>query len=387
MHLHIVHRLPIVAAALLLIVPLVGVQMGASLITRHHAAQEFQSATETALQQKQHSLDVLNDLRKETGHKKLLGRRLHEIERERRKLQREIANLHTEADLKGSAPEQQHDAVEIAKQLKDARFSQELSPVKATRMLQRLVHKSGLDDNGKLPLALHSVFAAEKVIALRQQDEKLLKQEKVVGRHYVRNEQRVRASTYQLTEARKMVRQVQSVVFELQTELERIDAQIARFQERRDIANGTLDPQHNKYEEAKGYEVEFQWPAKARISAGYLSASYKKFFGIPHYGLDIAVPQGTPVKAVADGIVYLARDAGMGYSYVLIAHRDGYTSLYGHMSQIAVRTGQEVSAGVVIGLSGGGKGTPGAGNVTTGSHLHLEITKDGKHIDPLTKLP
>jgi murein DD-endopeptidase MepM/ murein hydrolase activator NlpD len=98
------------------------------------------------------------------------------------------------------------------------------------------------------------------------------------------------------------------------------------------------------------------------------------------------VPQGTKVKAAADGVVFLARDAGLGFSYVLIGHRDGYATLYGHLSSISIKTGDPVSAGQEIGRSGGAKGGPGSGLVTTGSHLHLELIHNGIHIDPLPLL-
>jgi len=90
----------------------------------------------------------------------------------------------------------------------------------------------------------------------------------------------------------------------------------------------------------------------------------------------------------ADGIVFLARDGGKsGFSYILIGHRDGYATLYGHMSSIAVSTGDEVASGQGIGLSGGTPGTHGAGPMTTGAHLHFEVIRNGTHINPSLVLP
>jgi murein DD-endopeptidase MepM/ murein hydrolase activator NlpD len=76
-----------------------------------------------------------------------------------------------------------------------------------------------------------------------------------------------------------------------------------------------------------------------------------------------------------------------GYSYILIVHRDGYATLYGHLSSFLVATGDQVKKGQVIGLSGATPGTHGAGPMTTGPHLHFEVIKNGKHIDPLSVLP
>ncbi len=123
-------------------------------------------------------------------------------------------------------------------------------------------------------------------------------------------------------------------------------------------------------------------PAKG-ISAYYLESAYYKVFHMKHNAIDIRTPQGTPIHAPADGVIYRAQDNGFGYSYVMIAHAGGYMTLYGHVSDIMVMDGQSVKAGDVIGLSGATPGTKGAGLYTTGPHLHFEILKDGVHVDPL----
>jgi murein DD-endopeptidase MepM/ murein hydrolase activator NlpD len=104
-----------------------------------------------------------------------------------------------------------------------------------------------------------------------------------------------------------------------------------------------------------------------------------------HTGIDIGVPQGTPIHATAAGTVVLATTnlangvpVGFG-TYVLIAHGGGVYSLYGHLSSLGVRTGQQVAAGQVIGLSGS------TGN-STGPHLHFEVRKGTTPVDPLPLL-
>jgi len=146
-------------------------------------------------------------------------------------------------------------------------------------------------------------------------------------------------------------------------------------------------------EVARAYELSdlpplFVWPVNGPVTAGYLDAAYVTVFGVPHRAVDIAVPQATAIRAISDGIVFAVKDGGArGYSYVLIAHRNGYASLYGHVSSSLVAKGDIVNAGQIIALSGGKPGTHGAGPMTTGAHVHLEITKDGAHIDPQTVLP
>jgi murein DD-endopeptidase MepM/ murein hydrolase activator NlpD len=97
-----------------------------------------------------------------------------------------------------------------------------------------------------------------------------------------------------------------------------------------------------------------------------------------HPGMDFAVPVGTPVKAVGDGIVIEAHEDGYnkGYGgYVKVEHGNGRHSLYAHLSHVDVAVGDQVAAGDKIALSGNT-------GVSTGPHLHLEIRQDGKHQDP-----
>lgn len=96
-----------------------------------------------------------------------------------------------------------------------------------------------------------------------------------------------------------------------------------------------------------------------------------------HPGVDIAVPVGTPVRAAGGGTVALAGvndDYGM---FVLIHHPDGYETMYGHASRLLVSDGEEVAAGQVIALSGN------TGR-STAPHLHFEIRREGRSVDPLT---
>ena len=368
MHIH--NRLPVVVAGLLLI-PLAGVHMTASLFQREQTAVQFYGVTQQAHDHTRHSRMLLRDQELQQEHTSVVWKKLHSIERERRILQRQMNALRTEVQLHGSAGNTDGDR---SAQLTRQRFSQPLSFSKAKRLINRLTFRAGHSD----------ISMAERLLALKEQDHSLLQKEHQLTSHLALSERRVRASTQQLRAARQMTRQVQEVIDALQSQLERIDVQITRWQERRGIADGSLEAQRNKY--AEPGDPVFIWPAKARISAGFRDHSYRKFFGIPHNGIDIAIGHGTPVHASTDGVVFLARDAGMGYSYVLIGHRNGFATLYGHLSQIAVQSGQEVQSGEVIGRSGGAKGTRGAGTVTTGAHLHFEVIQNGEHVDPLTVL-
>ncbi len=98
----------------------------------------------------------------------------------------------------------------------------------------------------------------------------------------------------------------------------------------------------------------------------------------PHKGIDFAVPQGTPIKAVVEGNVEVVRDEGnisFGKS-VRIRTDDGRLTIYAHLSQPKVHVGQHVEFGDVIGNSGN------TGN-STGPHLHFQVNINGKPVNPM----
>ncbi len=94
-----------------------------------------------------------------------------------------------------------------------------------------------------------------------------------------------------------------------------------------------------------------------------------------HSGVDFEAKQGQPVFATADGIV---EKAGWYYSYgntVIIKHENGYETLYGHLTRVNVKDGQSVKSGDLIGNAG-------STGRSTGTHLHYEIIKNGKNLNP-----
>lgn len=121
--------------------------------------------------------------------------------------------------------------------------------------------------------------------------------------------------------------------------------------------------------------VRFVWPTE-----GYISSNYGPRWGRFHYGIDIAARTGTPLVAIAAGVV---SDAGwrQGYGYMVrIDHQNGWESVYGHASRLFVRSGQSVRSGQQIAAVGQ------TGNAT-GPHVHLEMIYQGKHQNPLKHLP
>src|SRR5579875_819679 len=116
---------------------------------------------------------------------------------------------------------------------------------------------------------------------------------------------------------------------------------------------------------------------KFRLSSEYGELSEVRN-GIPHHGIDLAMPQGTELRSVMNGVVEKVVDYGnnnLGKG-VFVRNDDGTLSIYGHMSKIAVKTGEQLHAGETIGFSGDS-------GFSTGPHLHYGM-KDaaGQWIDP-----
>ena len=129
-------------------------------------------------------------------------------------------------------------------------------------------------------------------------------------------------------------------------------------------------------------------PAHASISA-----TTRRHRDYP--AVDLAMPEGTPVFAMVDGVVstangstgiYVPGSPGHCGNTVVIAGIDGAAYTYCHLSAVAVSTDDQVQAGQAIGLSGGRPGASGAGN-TTGPHLHLSIRAYGQAVCPQPRAP
>jgi murein DD-endopeptidase MepM/ murein hydrolase activator NlpD len=121
-------------------------------------------------------------------------------------------------------------------------------------------------------------------------------------------------------------------------------------------------------------------PARGRLSDRYGWRNHpvyrKRLF---HAGIDIAAPKGSPIKAAMSGkVIYAGRRSGYG-KLVIISHSNGYSTRYAHCSSILVKKGQQVKQGQLVARVG-------ATGVATGNHLHFEVRKNGKTLNPLTYL-
>jgi len=136
----------------------------------------------------------------------------------------------------------------------------------------------------------------------------------------------------------------------------------------------------NRVTPQREWSGEFAKPAEAEISDVF--GSERIFNGktsSPHLGLDFRVPTGTPVAAMNDGTVLLARPLYFEGNFVVLDHGQGLLTLYLHLSEFKVKEGDQVKRGEIVGLSGG------TGRAT-GPHLHVAVRWQGTYLDPSSLL-
>lgn len=256
-----------------------------------------------------------------------------------------------------------------------------------------LVNAKSVDDVFKAAADLHSVngdlrktVAATKTTREALNDDFQKQTEKLKGLDELRVKLEVQIRKLQDKRAAKEVLAAQTqsseeeyreLVQELRQEQQAISSRINELQNKVDSSIDSSDPNPSA----------ITWPVQGIITALFHDPTYPFRYLFQHSGLDIAVPQGTPVEAAAPGVVAWARTGTKDYgNYVMIIHTNGLATLYAHLSRIDVKQDQIVSRGDIIGLSGGRPGTPGAG-LSTGPHVHFEVRKGGIPVNPRPFLP
>src|SRR5207248_982710 len=124
---------------------------------------------------------------------------------------------------------------------------------------------------------------------------------------------------------------------------------------------------------ATGALPTFRWPVRGKVITSYGA----KTNGKANDGINLAVPEGTPVKAAEDGVVAYSGNELKGYgNLVLVRHTNGYVTAYAHASELMVKRGDTIKRGQIIAKSGqsGEVGSP---------QLHFEIRKGSSLVDPL----
>lgn len=123
----------------------------------------------------------------------------------------------------------------------------------------------------------------------------------------------------------------------------------------------------------EAYLASLQFPVLVPVE-GFWARGFDASRG--HYGLDIAVEEGTPIRSIGDGYVVFADWTNDGGYVVAVQHADGYLSAYKHNSRLLKRVGDRVRSREAVALSGN------TGEITTGPHLHVELWRNGLAQDP-----
>lgn len=122
---------------------------------------------------------------------------------------------------------------------------------------------------------------------------------------------------------------------------------------------------------------KMMWPVTGKVSSGFGKRGKRRM----HAGLDLPMPKGTPIAAALDGVVLetcttqTRKYRGYGNA-VLINHGNGIVTMYAHCSSVSVKAGQNIRQGEIVGLVGN------TGRTTT-HHVHFEVRKNGKAVDPI----
>lgn len=128
--------------------------------------------------------------------------------------------------------------------------------------------------------------------------------------------------------------------------------------------------------EAPATKVIFQWPVKGKITKRFEISRVRR-----HSGIDISAPEGTPVMAADKGEVIYSDDNLVGYgNLIIIRHKGGFASVYAHNKRNLVKAGDNVRRGQEIAKVG-------RTGWATGPHLHFEVRRKNKAVNPLKYLP
>jgi len=195
-------------------------------------------------------------------------------------------------------------------------------------------------------------------------------------------EQKITAKGVILDETRESERTFQKLLAQTKAEQAAINSDLTilerKIRERLEASDSNFVP---------GGNVILSWPIPFNgITAYFHDPDYPFRYIFEHPAVDLRASQGTAIKAPAAGYVGRAKNSGYGYSYIMLIHNGGLATVYGHVSRILVSEDAYVTRGQIIGYTGGAPGTPGAGNLTTGPHLHFEVRLNGIPVNPLDYL-
>lgn len=225
--------------------------------------------------------------------------------------------------------------------------------------------------------AIHASLKEERTNRDLAQDALAGKQQELVAeREQLEDDRSLKNAVLVETESSEL--RYRYLVAELQREQQEADEDIGRLEK-------ALREKINVADRLGGGDTVLSWPVDPSrgLSTKFHDPEYPFRYVFDHPGIDIRAYQSTPIRAPASGIVARAKDAGYGYSYIMLLHNNDISTVFGHVSRISVQEDTFVERGEIIGYSGGMPGTLGAGRMTTGPHLHFEVRKGGIPVDPM----
>ena len=180
----------------------------------------------------------------------------------------------------------------------------------------------------------------------------------------------------------KQMQEIQAEIDELQSNINEYASVIREYEAQEKALNAEISKMQEelkKQENPPTATGAYTWPCPScwLITSGFGNRPHPLGGGVKfHAGVDIGAQQGAPIVAADGGNVQTSTNGGGYGNYVIIYHGNGRSTLYGHMSSRAVKAGDTVQKGQVIGYVGS------TGNVT-GPHLHFEVRIDGAPVNPL----
>jgi len=209
---------------------------------------------------------------------------------------------------------------------------------------------------------------------IRQNERQTATQNRKLGQLASQRERQVAQIRTQRKTYEAAAAELEKTAKDIQRLLARLERQRQAEAQRRK-AGGTAEPFTGDFAKARH---QLAWPVEGNVVGRFGPERHPRFGTTTlNNGIDIAAAAGTGVRAVARGRVdFISEDFAAFGRVVVVNHGSGYYTLYGHLSQIAVRQGQEVPAGHVIGCVGD------SGTSLKGTVLHFEVRNGGTALDP-----
>lgn len=273
----------------------------------------------------------------------------------------------------------------------------ELSGLMKDRLLD--IYKYGEAGKMRTLFASRSVFEAVETAYLlkrvNERDEAILSQlqqrvqnmdlsRRTMDEHQARLKEKSQAVEEQRDKYTRSIKETNKFITSIQRQKALAEKAVAEAEEAQKAAGAMIAELQRKREKiympATGQGSKFDWPVRGIISSPYGNRIHPILKRkILHSGIDVAAPNGTPVKTAAPGeVIYNGWLRGYG-RVVVVDHGRGYSTLYAHLSASLVHEGQEVKAGATIARVGR------TGN-TTGYHLHFEVRQYGTPVNPIKYL-